>query len=146
VISTTVKLSALERAWATLRRPDLRPAWKDARQPMRADIASHRAQQRGPDGSWAPRASSTSARGASSRKNRPKKILGNLPTAIQVKSERRRMALTSRVRWSKVQQKGGVVGHGSRIPGRDWLWASKTALSTIAGIIEKHIRRIWNRV
>lgn len=146
MISTTVKLGALERAFNTLRRPDLRPAWKEARQPLRADIASHRNQQRGPDGPWPARSSSTRLRSSSKRKSRPRRMLGKLPTALTMKSDRRRVAMVSRVPWSKVHQDGGTAGRGARIPARPFLWASKTVIDVVGGIIVKHIRNVWNRI
>lgn len=143
MISAKVDLGPLKRAFNTLRRPDLRPAWKEARQPLRADIASHRNQRRGPDGAWAPRASSTSVRAASKRKGRPRLLLGKLPTALQTKSDRRRVAMISRVKWASVHRDGGIAGHGSRIPKRDWLWASKAALDVIGSIVSKHLGKLW---
>lgn len=145
MISTKVKIGALDRLLNTMRRPDLRPAWKEARQPLRADIASHRNQQRGPDGSWPARSSSTKVRAQSKRVKRPRPLLGKLPTALQQISDRRRVVMRSRVPWAEVQRSGGTAGHGAKIPARDWLWASKTALDVIASIVTKHLARIWKR-
>ncbi len=145
VIEARVDLGPLDRVLNALRKPDLRPAWNEAKKPLRADIADHRNRQKGPDGSWAPRASSTRLRSAGKRRGRPRKILGKLPTALITKSDRRKIAMASRVPWSEVQRSGGTVGHGARIPARNFLYASENVLWVIAGIIGRHLKKIWDR-
>jgi phage gpG-like protein len=141
MLEAKVNLGPLDRVLNTMRKPDLRPAWKEARKPLRADIREHRKQRTGPSGSWAPRASSTRIRAASGRRARP--ILGKLPTALTTLSDRRRVAMRSRVAWSDVHQKGGTVGHGARIAARPFLWASDKVLGVIAGIVTKTLAKIF---
>lgn len=143
MIAARVNLGPLQRAFNTLRRPDLRPAWKEARKPLRADIRDHRKKQEGPDGTWSPRAAATKAR--SGKNGRARRLLGKLPTALTTLSDRRRVALRSRVAWSDVHRTGGTVGHGARVPARDFLWASGQVLETIAGIVAKHLAKRWKR-
>ncbi len=145
MIEARVSLGFFERALNTLRNPDLRPAWKEARVPLRADIADHRKQQAGPDGAWAPRSISTRTRSTSKRRSRPRKMLGKLPTALQTISDRRRVAMKSRVAWSDVHTTGGTVGHGAKLPPRPFLWASDKVLGSIAGLITKHLAKLWGR-
>lgn len=145
MISASLPLTFVERALNTLRRPDLRPAWKEAKLPLRGDIRDHRDAQSGPGGSWAPRASSTTARRAASKRNRPKRMLGKLPTALSTLSDRRRVAMKSRVAWSDIHQKGGIAGHGAKIPARPFLWVSQTALNAIGYIVSRHLAKIFGR-
>ena len=139
-----VNLSFVDRALNTLRKPDLRPAWKEARKPLRDDIREHRRQQVGPDGAWAPRAAATKARAGLGR-GRPRKLLGKLPNALMTLSDRSRVALRSRVAWSDVHTKGGTVGRGSKLPARPFLWASGKALGVIAGIVTRHLASIFRK-
>ncbi len=138
-----MKLGGLDRALNAMRRPDLRPVWKDAKKPIRADIADHRNRQSGPDGKWAPRASSTRLKAG--RRGRPRKILGKLPTGLTTKSDRRKIAMASRAPWSEVQRSGGTAGHGAKIPARNFLYASDNVLWVIAGLIKRHLIKIWGR-
>lgn len=144
MIEARVNLGLVERALNTLRRPDLRPAWKEARQPLRADIRDHRAKQAGPSGAWPGRAASTKERGRYAGR-RPRRLLGKLPTALTTLSDRRRVAMRSRVAWSEVQRTGGTVGRGAKIPPRDFLWASAEVLSAIAYIVSRHLQRIFGK-
>lgn len=149
MLEAKLNLGFLEKALNTLRRPDLRPAWKEARIPLREDIKDHRARQAGPGGSWAPRsgASRTGAKRkpGSKRKPRQRKLLGKLPTALTTISDRRRVAMKSRVAWSDVHTTGGTVGHGAKIPPRPFLWASDKVLTTIAALVSKALARAWGR-
>jgi phage gpG-like protein len=134
-----IKLGLVDHVLTALGRTDLRPAWKEARKPLRADVKEHRNAQAGPDGAWPARSSSTRTRARSGRRARPRKLLGRLPTALTTISDRRRVALRSRVAWSDVHQKGGTAGHGARIPARPFLWASEKVLKIIADIVSRHI-------
>jgi hypothetical protein len=144
VVEAKVSLRFVERALNSLRRPDLRPAWKEARAPLRADIKDHRQKQAGPSGAWAGRAESTRERRQYAGR-RPRKLLGKLPTALSTISDRRRVAMRSRVAWSEVQRSGGTVGHGAKIPARDFLWASQQVLGTIAGIVSAYLSKLWSK-
>lgn len=143
MIEARVNLTFAERALIALRRPDLRPAWKEARKPLRADIREHRRKQEGPEGTWPARAAATKQRAG--RHGRPRRLLGRLPTALTTLSDRRRVAMRSRVAWSDVHRTGGVVGRGSRLPRRDFLWASGNVLDTIAGIVSRYLATRFRR-
>lgn len=143
MIDAKVNLGLLDKALNSLRKPDLRPAWKEARQPLRRDIADHRKQQAGPDGTWPARAASTKERARYG--GRPRKILGRMPTALQTLSDRRRVAMKSRVAWSAVHQEGGTAGRGSKIPARPFLWASELVLDAVAQIVVRHLKKLWGR-
>lgn len=139
-IRARVDLGFLDRARALLTRPDLRPAWREVRKPFRADLADHRKRREGPDGPWAPRASSTKTR--TSGRKRARRLLGRLPTAIVVKTDRGKLTATSRVRWSAIHQDGGRAGHGARIPARTFLWASERFLELAGGAVARRIARL----
>lgn len=141
MIEARVNLSLVDRVLNGLRSPDLRPAWKEARKPLRADIRDHRRKQEGPDGTWAPRAAATRTRSKSGRRARP--MLGKLPTALQTLSDRNRVAMKSRVAWSDVHQTGGTVGRGSKLPPRPFLYASEKALEIIADLVVKYLARAF---
>lgn len=137
-------ISFADRALIALRDPDLRKAFNEARNTLRLDIRDHKKQRRGPDGTWAARASSTKERARSGR-GRPRVVLGKLPLANTSKATRRSAIVTSRVAWSKVQSAGGRVGRGARVPARDWAWISRLALDAIGYVITRHLDSMWGR-
>lgn len=141
MIEARVNLSLVNRALNTLRKPDLRPAFKLARKPLRDDIRDHRRKRQSPGGSWAPRAASTRVRAAGAKRSRP--LLGKLPTALATKVSRQSLRSISRVPWSDVHRTGGTVGHGAKLPGRDFLWASGQALGAIAGLVSAHLAKLF---
>lgn len=141
LISATVDLSRIDRVWVALRNPDLRPAFKESRKPLRQDQRDHAKKQAGPGGSWPPRASSTKVRAAAGRR-RKKKLLGRLPTALTTKHDRKKLVMRSLVRWSLVHWQGGRAGHGARIPARVFLWASEHALETVSGVVARHVAKL----
>lgn len=133
MIEARVDLRFVERVLNTLRRPDLRPAWKEARKPLREDIRDHARKRQGPSGSWSPRAAVTRERAG--HNGRARRELGRLASAQTTLSDRRRVAMRSRIAWSDVHRTGGAVGHGAKLPARDVWWASDKVLGTIAGIV-----------
>jgi len=136
-IGARLNLSFLDRAKAAWNAPDLRPAWKEARKPARADQREHAKEEEGPDGPWIPRRSRTRARSKSGRRRRARKLLGRLPRALQIKHDKRRLLIRSRVRWSGVHQEGGVAGRGAQIPARTFLWPSDELLGKVAEIVAR---------
>lgn len=140
-----VNIAAVHRAFQAIKRPDLRPAFKDARKPLRVDIKDHRAKQQGPDSTWAPRAASTATRARLGR-GRARKLLGRLPTTLATKVARDRIRMTSRVAWAQVQQTGGRVGHGSKLPARPFLWASTAVVQAIRDRVLARLNELWREV
>ena len=141
--SARVDLGFLTRARLALRTPDLRPAWKESRKPLRADQREHAKKQQGPDGTWASRASSTKVRAASGRRRR--KPLGRLPAALTTRFDRRRLIVRSLVAWSDAHNSGARVGHGAKIPRRTFLWASDKVLEIAAGAIARTVAKAFER-
>lgn len=135
-----VELSFLDRARTAFRALDLRPAWKEARKPVRADQRAHAKAQEGPGGAWQARSSSTKSR-AGGRRTRARRLLGRLPSAIGVGYDRRKLTVRSLVRWSAIHQEGGTAGHGARIPARPFLWVSDSLLEHVAGVVAKVVAK-----
>ncbi len=142
--SARVDLGFLTRARMALRTPDLRPAFKLSRKPVRADMREHAKKQAGPDGSWPARSSATKVR-ASSGRRRTRKLLGRLPAALTTNHDRRRMVVRSLVAWSAVHMTGGRVGNNAKIPARPFLWASAAVLEVVAGHISRHVAKLFER-
>jgi phage gpG-like protein len=142
-----VELGFVERALIALRNPDLRPAWREAKKPLRADQREHAKRQQGEGGAWPGRSPLTQRKaGTGSGKNkRPRKLLGRLPGAISGKSTRSGVVLTSRAAWSGIHKSGGTAGYGARIPARDFLWVSARALELVSGIIAKGLRAAFEK-
>ena len=105
---------------------DLRPAFRELRKPTLDDQRDHQRAKSGPGGKWPSLAASTRLRYKQMRargKKPPRSLLGRLPKANVVTIDRMRMRVTSRVRWSLTQKRGGRAGH-STLPARDYLWIS----------------------
>lgn len=129
-----VNLGFFDRVRVTMRNPDLRPAWRVARKPIRKDLREHANRESGPGGSWAPASAATKHRQAQGRK-RPRKMLGRLPGALKTAAQRTRFLITWRAPWASAQREGGIVGHGARLPARDWAYISDKATQKVADII-----------
>ncbi len=141
-----VELGWLERALSSLRNPDLRKGWAEARKPLRADQRDHAKRQEGPSGAWTGRSPLTTRRAGTvvddGKRNyrRPRKLMGKLPSALTSKVTRSGVTLISRAKWSGVHQDGGTAGQGARIPARPFLWASQEALEAIGYVISRHLK------
>ena len=137
-----MKLGWVEVALGALRRVDLRPAWKAARKPLRADQRAHAKRQEGPSGAWPGRSPLTAVRRGtgSGKRKRPRKLLGRLPGALTSKATRTSVTVIARAKWSAIHQDGGTAGYGARIPARPFLWASDHVLEVISGIVARGLR------
>lgn len=138
-------LGALERVRAA--GMDTRPAFKAMRQPLRADLRAHAKAQEGPDGGkWPKRKpprrlkARDGERRALARK-RSRRVLGKLPNATGFQVERRAIVAFSKVKWARAHREGLVVGHGAKMPKRDWLWISGAMKSKAIGILHDHVRK-----
>lgn len=116
---------------------DLSPLYRALKKPLKNDQTNHQRTRTGPDGAWAPRSASTTARGRSARKGAKGKVvrkriagnlLGKLPRAVKYEATGNFVRGTSRVAWGLVHQEGGKAGRGSVIPARPFLWMSDTFL------------------
>lgn len=153
MLRASVDLTAVDRGLDAMTRAarDLGPAFKEAKKPVRADQRQHAKERSGPDGRWAPKSRLTLAREALDRKRKGKRrgggrrLLGRLPAAIVVTSDRNRVVARSRARGgiSGTHQDGGPAGRGARIPARPFLWVSDALRATLRFVFERHILGRW---
>lgn len=100
------------------------------------DQADHAARERGPEGTWAPRAPATRERKRIFRKTSKSKgaikatyfaangVLGALPELLQVRATGFSVYARSPIRWAPSHQFGDTVGRGSVIPARPFVYVS----------------------
>ncbi len=134
--SATVDIGDVEQGLAAMERRTrtLGPVFAALKKPMKADQQEHRKDKSGPDGSWAPRAASTSHDG---KRKLARPILGRLPSAVSYKASPTGVTGESRVAWSGAHEDGAVVGHGARLPARVFLWLSDKLLEVAVEAIDK---------
>lgn len=125
-IYANMRIGGVLAAFEHLRKLDIKAVFLKLRKPMHYDQRDHRDRQRGPRGPWQQLAASTKARYAREGKRRNRRILARLPNARQTFVTSRSIRLRSPVRWSMAHQDGPTrVGHGSRLPQRQFFWISK---------------------
>lgn len=132
-VRAVVYLGSVRSLFVRLSRVDIRRTFNDLKGPATFDQRHHWRKDEAPWGHWPALAPSTIARRMRPRgkdkkgRNRswPKKLLGRFPTAIKKTASARSLVVESRVkRFSMIHQKGGIAGHGARIPSRQYLWIS----------------------
>lgn len=123
-------------------RVDLKPAFKQLKKPLRLDQRDHAKQKRGPESAWAPRAESTIARALRGRHG-SKKLLGRLPTAVSYIATALSVRGVSRAPWSAAHAKGERVGHGAKLPPREFLWISDAMLTTATSTLADALARAF---
>lgn len=136
VITTVDFRDAFKGLDAMGKRDVVLPAMRALKAPLRLDQREHAKAKSGPDGGWAPRAASTLAR----HKYKPKlpsRQLGRLPTAVSYLANVHGVSGESRIPWSAVQQDGGTVGHGARLPARPFLWISEKLMAIAVDEVSK---------
>lgn len=135
---------------------DLRPVWNRTRKVLRQDQKEHANAQAGPDSAWVPLAKSTLEHrsvkkrklGRARAKKLPsprRKLLGRLPGQLDIKYDANRIVGFSRVPWAYVHFKGGRAGHGARMPGRQFYWASNRLLRTVARLTVDYMVGAWDK-
>lgn len=132
-VHATVDLRSFRRWFTGIARLDTRKVFNDLRGPTRFDQRHHWNKEESPDQHWPGLAPSTLERRTRTRgrdkrgryRNWPTKLMGRFPTALQLKPSAKQLLVLSRVRkFSWVHQHGGTVGHGARLPRRQFLWVS----------------------
>lgn len=133
-VKVTVNLGGAFRMLSRMQRIDVRKTFKRVEPSARHDQQQHDRALEGPDGRWPQLAASTIERRTRPRgrdkkgRNRswPTKLLGRMPKSIQSITSSKSLIIRSRVKkFSMVHQAGGIVGHGARIPRRQYLWISQ---------------------
>lgn len=132
-IKATVDLKASFAMLRRIKQIDTRATFKRIQPSAIHDQQQHDRATQGPDGAWPQLAPSTIARRMRPRgksktgKNRswPTKLLGRLPKSLQSIPSKGSLIVRSRVKeFSLAHQGGAIVGHGSRLPRRQFLWIS----------------------
>jgi len=118
-------------------------AFHALKKPMALDQRDHAKKRMGPQGPWRPQAASTRARRLSSPKHRPARLLGRLPLAIKYASTATSVSGTSRVAWSGAHADGTRVGHGARLPAREFHWISNAMLITAENTLNSELVRAY---
>lgn len=132
-IKATINLKPTFAMLRRLKQIDTRAVFKRIQPSAIHDQQQHDRATAGPDGGWPGLAASTLERRTRPRgksktgKNRswPTKLLGRLPKSLQPITSRQHLVIRSRVKeFSLAHQGGARVGHGARLPRRQFLWIS----------------------
>lgn len=159
-------LSDVDRRIETLeqRAKRLAPAFRQLARPLRVDQREHAKDERGPSGKWPARSPMTEARrrarnrGARTtramrtvalakfrRRPTPKKILGRVPSAIQIVVGDLFVRGVYRVPWAGAHARGARVGRGVRLPKRVFNWLGEKLLETAREVLADHVMKDWKR-
>lgn len=120
----------------------LSKAFQQIKPEMRADQREHAKAKEGPDSKWPPRAASTMAKLRANGK-RARRPLGKLLTAVRYTARKGGVIGQSTIKWSGVHMEGGVVGRGSVIKPRPFLWISDKLRERAAAILRGHMLEGW---
>lgn len=165
-VEATVDLAELDQALADVEQRGRRmgPAFRELRKPLRTDLRMIARQQTGPSQPWAPRSPLTESRRVPRnrrartskamrtialktfrRRTTPKKILGRLPAAFAVLAGALYVRARWRVDWADAHRSGRRVGHGVKLPKRDFAWLSNQIIDKARAVFAKHIVAGWKR-
>jgi phage gpG-like protein len=135
---------------------DLRPLFRRVQGDLRADQKQHAKEEKGPDGKWPSLDPDTLAKRTRQGQGRPHRgkwkrrrrsfgrMLGKLPRAFAITYSESWIAATSRVKWSGAHS-GGIVGHGSHLPDRTFLWASSGLLAIVSRKAVDYLVGAWDK-
>lgn len=149
-LKATVRYGSVKLMFANLRGVDMRRTFSDLRGPTRFDQRHHWRKEESPDGHWKGLAASTRERRTRRRgrdksgrnRNWARKLMGRFPNALQALVSERSLIMRSRVkRFSMVHQKGGRIGHGARLPARQFLWISDWLVRRAAQLFQQALAR-----
>ncbi len=135
---------------------DVRPALRKVRPAFRKDQREHmKNQESSTGGKWPKLAAATRAkrlkkgqfqfftkRGKlkkSAKRKLDRVLSAKLNAGAKIKIHAREINFRARPSWAGVHQKGGVVGRGSRVPKREFLWVSDPFLKVMAQRIAEHL-------
>lgn len=133
-VRAVVYLGSVRSLFARLSRLQVKKTFNELKGPAVFDQRHHWNKIEAPWGKWPPLAPSTLERRTrprgidrkrGKRRSWPKRLLGRFPTAVKSIASGKSLVVESRVkRFSMIHQRGGVAGHGARIPSRQYLWIS----------------------
>jgi phage gpG-like protein len=152
---------------------DLREVFAELKPFIRADISHHFDAQEGIEQDWAPLAQSTRdkiqgrftggsrdlkrfkyskkggfqlrAKYSKRMERRMTKPLFRLKGQTSYHINRASLRAVSRVPWAAAHDLGAVVGRGSRLPERSFMWISWPVLDRAIKIAEDHLHKAWTR-
>ncbi len=148
-VKATIRIGGIMDTFRRLSRPDLKQTFKEMQGPARFDQRDHDNKELAPDGSWPALHPSTVARRArmaksKRRRAKPRKLLGRLPKAMQNIVSAKSLIVRSRVKWSLAHQKGAIVGRGSRLPRRQFMWISDWLKGQARKLLEQTMMRVFH--
>jgi phage gpG-like protein len=155
-VDTSRAVKRLERGKKAAR--NLRPVFGEIRPAVTKDLGEHFARGQSPDGAWPRPARSTWERLKQNRRNTYKRgrrkgrlnarglrffmnQLGRLKGFYRFKVSAVSMLVRTPLFWAGVHQHGGTVGHGARVPKREYMWASPRLKAAFAALVARHIAR-----
>lgn len=141
--SATIDLTDVERGLREMSRAgkNLGPVFKALRPLLKVDQREHAKARSASDGAWPARAKSTLTEYRKRGKTRHPRPLGKLLTAVQYVAKRDSVTARSLIPWSGAHQEGAVVGHGAKLPAREFLWISNTFLDKAEQLTADHVLR-----
>lgn len=123
---------------------------------LRRDQEDHARKEEGPDGTrWparqykaaptmmAERKRATQTKPARWEVSKYGGLLGALPRMIQVRSLGLSVWARHPIAWATAQAEGGVVGRGSRLPARPFLWISQALADRAVSDINNALHGAW---
>lgn len=139
-----IDMGEVERSFdAMIRRGrNLGQAFRVIKPEMRADQRDHARAGEGPEGAWEPLAQSTLEKRASMGRLR-RRPLGRLTAAVTYAASKDGVIARSKVPWSGAHQDGAVVGRGSHLPARPFLWLSDKLISKAKEVIARVVEDAW---
>lgn len=143
-IEAHVDITAIIRQMNRVGRFRTAPLMKALRKPTAEDQKRHRDQMRGPQGPWAPLAPSTLARYARMGIRRNRRLLAKLPLVRRTTVKAAELIIKSPVKWSMAHFAGAIVGHGARLPQRQYWWISPQLKREIRRLAEAALIAHWN--
>lgn len=138
MITASVDIRGVIAAINRVRKVKMRPIFRAARKPIRSDLRDHAAKMEGPEGRWKARAQATRDR----RGNRGR-LLRRLPTAWSFNETETYLRGVNLVKWSGAHIRGERVGHGTRLPRRNFSWISRVARATVRRLFVDALRKAW---
>lgn len=150
-VRAVVYLGSVRTMFAKLSRIDVKRTFNALKGPAVFDQRHHWRKDEAPWGGWPGLAPSTlerrtRPRGINRRTGKrmswPTKLLGRFPTAMKSIASARSLVVESRVkRFSMIHQRGGIAGHGARIPSRQYMWISQWLLEQAEKAFVKALQR-----
>ena len=158
-ISVTLEFEDIEKGFRAMqaRAIDPRNLFKRQRPLLKDDQKEHFENLEGTTSQWPPRASSSIRRARGNKKKsftkrgrlrkaakrRLRNQLGRLKTFWKFRVTPQFLEIASGAQWAGIHQAGGVAGHGSRIPQREFVWISDDILRQFQDDYLNELIKAW---